>query len=149
SPVQDKRFEAWGYPTASKGDDGIYRIGGAEVPAGTFALGGFKIYPDSIEGTRDALMATLEWRPNDQYTDTPDIYYSKFNQDTIFRGLETGLVWGNGTTLTNPIVSNGELVGGTWHNVKPVVRDELDHHDDKIREIGWNNKFHFADSWTA
>jgi iron complex outermembrane receptor protein len=137
SPVQDKRFESWGYPTVN--------VNGQNVTA----LGGFKIYPDSIEGTRDAIMGTLEWRPNDQFTSTLDIYYSKFNQDTIFRGLEAGLVWGSGTTLTNPIVSNGELVGGTWTGVKPVVRDELDHHDDKIREIGWNNKFHFADSWTA
>src|SRR5205823_3275051 len=98
SPVQDKRWESWGYPTASEVKDANgnvidHQIGGASVPAGTFALGGFKIYPDSIEGTRDALMTTLEWRPNDQYTSTLDIYYSKFNQDTIFRGLEAGLVW--------------------------------------------------------
>ncbi len=137
SPVQDQRWEAWGYPKID--------VNGQQVQA----LGGFKIYPDSVEGTRDALLGTLEWRPNEQFTSTLDIYYSKFNQDTIFRGLEAGLVWGANTHLVNPIVSNGQLTGGTWQNVKPVVRDELDHHDDKIREIGWNNKFRFGNGWTA
>lgn len=137
SPVQDTRWEAWGYPTVN--------VDGEQV----LALGGTKVYPDSVEGTRDAILATVEWRPNENYTSTLDVYYSKFDQDTIFRGFEAGFVWGCcGGSLTNPTVSNGFLTSGTW-NVKPVLRDELDKGNDDIRSIGWNNKFRFGDYWTA
>ncbi|WP_395641258.1 TonB-dependent receptor [Rudaea sp.] len=145
SPTQDTRWESWGYT-------------GVTVPAGTpgmtaggtvQALGGTKVYADSTEGTRDALMTTVEWRPNEQFTSTLDLYYSKFNQKLVYGGFEAGLPWGNGTVLSNPVVSNGQLVGGTWAKVKPVLREEVDHHDDKIRSIGWNNKLRFGDGWEA
>src|SRR5262249_17138551 len=145
SPTQDERWESWGYPTISvpPGTPGL------ESGGNVLALGGNKVYADSTEGTRDALMSTLEWRPNDKYTSTLDLYYSKFNQDTTYGGFEVGLPWGSNTVLTNPVVANGMLVGGTWSNLKPVVRDELDAHDDKIKSIGWNNKFRFGDGWQA
>jgi iron complex outermembrane receptor protein len=143
SPVQDERWESWGYT-------------GVNVPAGTTglpaggtvqALGGNKVYADSTEGTRDAVIGTLEWRPNEKYTSTLDVYYSKFNQATTYGGFEVGLPWGSNTVLTNPVVQNGNLIAGTWGNLKPVIRDELDHHDDKIKSIGWNNKLRFGDGW--
>jgi len=143
SPVQDQRWESWGYT-------------GVNVPAGTpglpaggsvTALGGNKVYADSTEGTRDALMSTLEWRPNDKFTSTLDLYWSKFKQETAYGGFEVGLPWGSNTVLTNPIVDDGRLVAGTWSNLKPVIRDELDHHDDEIKSFGWNNKLRFGDGW--
>jgi len=154
SPTQDTRWEAWGYAGASEVKDSNgtvigYNLGGQPVPKGTLALGGNKIYADSTEGTRDAILATGEWRPNDQFTSTLDIYYSKFNQQLTFGGFEFGMPWGCcGGSLQNPIISNGLLIGGLW-TVQPVLREELDHHDDKIRSIGWNNKFRFGDGWTA
>ena len=145
SPTQDERWESWGYT-------------GVTVPAGTpgmtnggtvNALGGSKVYADSTEGTRDALLSTVEWRPNEHFTSTLDLYYSKFNQQLNYGGFEVGLPWGCcGGSLVNPMVQNGFLVSGTW-TVKPVLREELDHHDDKIKSIGWNNKFHFGDGWEA
>jgi len=143
SPVQDERWESWGYANVN------VPAGTPGLPAGgtVQALGGNKVYADSTEGTRDALMSTLEWRPNEKFTSTLDVYYSKFNQETTYGGFEEGLVYGNGTTLSNPTVQNGVLASGTWSNVKPVLRDELDHHDDKIKSIGWNNKLRFGDGW--
>ena len=145
SPTQDTRWEAWGYT-------------GVTVPAGTpgmtaggtvNALGGNKIYADSTEGTRDAVLATAEWRPNDLFTSTLDLYYSKFNQQLTYGGFEFGMPWGCcGDSLRNPVVNNGLLVGGLW-TVQPVLREELDHHDDKIRSLGWNNKLRFGDGFTA
>ncbi len=134
SPIQDERWEAYGYPTLS---DGVTKV-----------LGGGKAYADSIEGTRDALITTLEWRPNDKYTSILDIYYSKFNQDTTYRGFEVCTAY-CGSTVQNPTIADGIVTGGTFPNVAPVLRDELDHHNDRIYSIGWNNKFKFADHWTA
>ena len=145
SPTQDTRWESWGYTgvTVPPGTPGMTAGGTVQ------ALGGTKVYADSTEGTRDALLTTVEWRPNEQYTSTLDLYYSKFNQKLVYGGFEAGLPWGSGTVLTNPVVSNGQLVGGTWANVKPVLREEVDHHDDKIRSIGWNNKLRFGNGWEA
>jgi len=145
SPTQDTRWESWGYTgvTVPPGTPGMTAGGTVQ------ALGGTKVYADSTEGTRDALLTTVEWRPNEQYTSTLDLYYSKFNQQLNYGGFEAGLPWGSGTVLSNPVVSNGMLVGGTWANVKPVLREEVDHHNDKIRSIGWNNKLRFGDGWEA
>jgi iron complex outermembrane receptor protein len=145
SPSQDQRWEAWGYTNVN-------------VPAGTpgmtaggtvSALGGEKIYSDSTEGTRDAVLATVEWRPNENYTSTLDLYYSKFDQTTTDAGFEVGFPYGCcGGSLANPIVSNGLLVGSTW-TVKPVFREDLNTHNDDIKSIGWNNKFRFGNGWEA
>jgi iron complex outermembrane receptor protein len=76
------------------------------------------------------------------------VYYSKFDQDTTFRGFEACTAF-CGSAVTNPVVTNGVVTGGAFTNVAPVLRDELDAHNDKIFSIGWNNKFQFADHWTA
>jgi iron complex outermembrane recepter protein len=135
SPVQDNRWEPYGYTTTSATGD-------------AYVLGGGKVYADSIEGTRDSVMTTLEWRPNDQYASVLDLYYSKFNQDTTYRGFEACLAYCVGAPI-DPTYTGNVMTSGTFENVKPVLRDELDAHNDKIYEIGWNNKFHFADHWTA
>jgi len=145
SPSQDQRWEAWGYT-------------GVTVPAGTpgmtaggnvTALGGEKTYSDSTEGTRDAVLATVEWRPNENYTSTLDLYWSKFDQTQRDAGFEVGFPWGCcGDSLTNPVVSNGMLVSSTWQ-VKPVFREDLNTHNDDIKSIGWNNKFRFGNGWEA
>ncbi|HET7062824.1 MAG TPA: TonB-dependent receptor [Rudaea sp.] len=143
SPVQDQRFESWGYTTVNvpAGTPGLAEGGSVQ------ALGGAKVYPTSTEGTRDAFMGTLEWRPNEKFTSTLDLYWSKFKQETTWGGFEVGLPWGSNTVLTDPVVQNGDLVAGTWSNLKPVIRHELDHHDDEIKSFGWNNKLRFGDGW--
>lgn len=59
SPSQVQRWEAWGYATAGAGVPG--------VPEGTQALGGNKIYVESVKAKRDGLMAVLEWKPNKDF----------------------------------------------------------------------------------
>ncbi len=145
SPSQDQRWESWGYTgvTVPPGTPGMTAGGTAT------ALGGEKTYSDSTEGTRDAVLATVEWRPNDNYTSTLDLYYSKFDQTQRDAGFEVGFPYGCcGGSLTNPVVSNGILVNSTW-TVKPVFREDLNTHNDDIKSIGWNNKFRFGNGWEA
>jgi iron complex outermembrane receptor protein len=139
SPSQVQRWEAWGYATAS---------GVTGVPDGTQALGGNKVYVDSIKAKRDGLMAVLEWKPNKDYSSLVDLYYSKFDQTTTSRGMEFGLVWG-ADGLANPVVENGVLVSGNWLGVKPVLRNDLNKRKDDIVALGWNNKFSMGGGWTA
>ena len=67
------------------------------------------------------------------------------------RIIEAPLGWGNRNevTLTNPVIRDGMVVGGTFSNVRPVLRNDLNTQDDKIFAAGWNHKFRFNDQWTA
>lgn len=134
SPGQANRWESWGYPTDA---------------AGNLVLGGSKSQASSTENVRDGLMAVVEFKPNDFYHTTVDAYYSTFEKVETMRFMETGLGWGGGVTLTNPVVENGMVVGGTFENVRPVLRNDRNTQDDKIFAVGWNNKFKFSDNWSA
>ena len=134
SPSQAQRWNAWGYPCNDKGE---------------CALGGNKVFADSTNQKRDGVMAVLEFKPNADYSSVVDLYYSKFDKKTVLRGFEAGLVWGDGTTLTNPVIANKFLVSGTWNGVKPVVRNDLNKQKDDLSAFGWNNKFNLGNGWTA
>ncbi len=134
SNTQAQRWEAWGYPSND---------------AGQLALGGSKQFVDSNEGTRDGFMGVLEFRPNKTYSSLIDLYYSKFDQKTTLRGYEAGLVWGDGTQLTNGVIQNNFLTSGTWTGVKPVIRNDVNKRKDDIIALGWNNKLNLEGGWTA
>lgn len=134
SPGQAERFEAWGYPTD---------INGA---GGAFTLGGGKVQASSTDNVRQGLMGVLEYQASEKYSTTVDVYYSKFDKSETTRFLETGLGW-SGARLTNPVVSDGVVVGGTFVGVRPVLRNDLNEGDDKLFAIGWNNQFKFNDDW--
>ncbi|MBL8513867.1 MAG: TonB-dependent receptor plug domain-containing protein, partial [Betaproteobacteria bacterium] len=139
SPSQVQRWEAWGYPD-SQGKPG--------VPNGTLLLGGSKQFADSTKGTRDGFMGVLEYKPSADYSMLLDVYYSKFDQQTVLRGYEAGLEWGGGT-LSNPTVAGGLVTAGTWTSIKPVLRNDQNKRDDDITALGWNNKFKLGNGWTA
>ena len=139
SPGQGDRWEAWGYTTDPN----------AKNPDGSNAkvLGGFKAYVDSSKQVRDGLMGVLQWKPNKDFESVLDVYYSKFEKDQKTRGFEVGLPWG-GATLSNPVVQNGMLVGGTFTGIKPVLRNDLNTRTDELGAFGWNNVLKLGD-WKA
>jgi iron complex outermembrane receptor protein len=133
TPTQAQKFNAWGYTdTKQAGLKGTEQVlGGAE----------FKTY--SGVGTRDALMGVLEFKPTKDYHATLDVYHSKFKESVTDRGLVFGTAWSS-ATLSNPVVNNGVLTGGTWNGVRPVLWQELQSRDDTVQSIGWNNKFNLG-----
>lgn len=134
TPGQAQRYEAWGYT----GLPGYTNVA---------TLGGSKQYADSSKNTRDGLLAVLEWKPTKTYSSMLDVYYSKFDEDVIKRGLEAGTVWGSGTLVTNPAptVQNGFATQTMWTGVKPVLVTRAEPRHDKLFSIGWNNKLDLAD----
>ena len=135
SPGQGKRWEAWGYTSDPAAP-------GAQV------LGGFKAYVDSTKQTRDGLMGVFEWKPSKNFHSVLDLYLSKFDKVQTTRGFEVGLPWG-GAVLTDPVVENNVLVGGTFSNIKPVLRNDLNKRRDDLSAFGWNNELKLAGGWTA
>jgi iron complex outermembrane recepter protein len=120
---------------------------------------GFKYFNDSSEQTRDGAAATIEFKPNKDFSSVLDIFYSKFDKDVIRRGLEiqVGDSWkiGNANvgyqapTLSNAVITGGKLISGTWGNVDPLSRHIWEPVRDEIQSAGWNNKLKFSPSWTG
>ena len=128
NPGQGHQFEAWGY------DNG--------------AIGGGKLYDIENENERDGFMGVLEYRPNDMYSTSLDVFYSKFDKEEFKRGMEFGLAWGSaGQPIRRVDNANGTAVDATWTNFKPVLRNDFNATYDDLFAIAWKNEFKFGDAW--
>src|SRR5712671_1156233 len=164
TPGQDKRYGAWAY-----GDYvGQWGAGATGVPAvgtnGDHAVfqQGFEASDTASKQVRDGLMAVVEFKPNDHFTSTVDLYYSKFTQDRVGHHwvVDIGL-WNGapGATPPHPLpadftnvgtkVVNGNTVidSGTVTNGHSLVYDKNWDRTDKIRSIGWRNELDFGNEW--
>ena len=119
NPQQGTQFEAWGY-------DG-----------GTGILGGGKLYDIQDDNTRDGLMGVLEFKPNEEWSSTLDVFYSKFDKEQIKRGMEFGLSGQAGTAESF-----------TFSNFRPVIRNDYNAAKDDLFAIGWNNEIKLNEDWT-
>ncbi|TZF86730.1 TonB-dependent receptor [Cognatilysobacter lacus] len=118
------------------------------VPAGTFYSDGIKALRRTGYQKRDAIMGTLEFRPNDAWRSTLDVLHSEAHQEDTANQFEVNLSGYNGTNpyvplaITNAQVNgNGTFTGGTVANVYPLVRAMYNDRKDKIDAFGWNNQF--------
>ena len=68
SPSPGFQDEAWGY---------------AGAPGGRKVVGGAKIYKFDNNNKRDGLFATLQYKPNDFYEGSIDLFYSKFKKTEV------------------------------------------------------------------
>jgi iron complex outermembrane receptor protein len=133
SPQPGFQNEAWGF---------------ADTGGGTAAIGGAKIYRFDDNNKRDGWLATVQFKPNDFYEGTIDLFYSKFTKTESKHGIEFGTSWG-GATLVD---ASDPTAGGTyqhtsWTGVRPVLRSDSDPIHDRLRSLGFNNKFHLDDHW--
>ncbi|MBH9551779.1 TonB-dependent receptor [Inhella gelatinilytica] len=116
--------------------------------------GGFKYFNDSTETTRTGAMGVVEYKPSKDFSSTLDLYYSKFDRETVKRGLEIQPEdsWKNASSpqypgLLNPVITNGRLISGTWTNVNPLSRTIWEPRRDDLRSFGWNTKFGEKTGW--
>lgn len=136
-------FETWGGGVS----DVPYQGGTVKTPAG------FKTDIESTDFDRTGAMAVLQYRPNQEFESTADLFYSKGNFSVKKRGLEGpvgGLSAGandQGGTLINATVSNGIATSGTFTNWKGVIRNHNEDYTDTLKSIGWNNRLRTGD-WT-
>ena len=135
TPFEGQQFQAWGYNGYGPGGDQL--------------LTGTKSYVRSSNLTRDGFMGVLEFKPNDQIHSTVDVYYSKFKENQVLRGMEIPLYpgWSPTTLQAGYTTGNGEILTGTFTNVHPVVRNDSFVRDDNLFSIGWNLKLNEKSSW--
>jgi iron complex outermembrane receptor protein len=146
TPYQAERFAAWGYPNSGS----------------NLLIGGAKPYVQSSELVRDGYIATIEYRPNENWHSTFDAFYSEFDNTQILRGIEFPLAWGGSsgacpgpaaTCRPGPAlrpgftVEDGMIVAGTFDNVKGVVRNDGNRRTAELTSLGWNNVFRLGGGW--
>lgn len=125
NPYQSNQFNAWGY------DD-----------AGT--IGGLETFNFDGENVRDGAFGTLEFRPNDWWISTLDVFYSQFDKDEQKRGLQYGA--GGFTNVQR--TGSGVITSATLNGVSPVVvRNDYNYAHDDLFSIGWRNEFTINDAW--
>jgi iron complex outermembrane receptor protein len=150
SPVVGKEFgtyDPWGL-------NGTQHAG---VPADVMLTGGIKSLASMGHDVRDGALATVEWRPNSDYTSTLDLYWTSEAQNNNRRSLEVNLGNFNGypnstcptctstANFSNVQIQGTSLVGATVSNVVPLARNFLYETNDQIGQIGWNNKWKISD----
>ena len=82
------------------------------VPAGTYYSDGIKALRRTGYTKRDAVMATLEYRPNDVWHSTLDVLHSQSKAEDTANQFEVNLSGYNGTYGAAPVVITGAQVNG-------------------------------------
>ena len=147
SPTSGFQNEAWGYP--SERWDGTQNVPAVPGNPGVGVFGGGKVYKFDNSNKRDGLMATLQFKPNDFYETTLDLFYSKFRKTEIKTGVEFGTTWGNPSlSPTAATIDGNTATSSTWTGVKPVLRMDSNPSDDKLASLGWNNQWTVGENWS-
>ena len=111
---------------------GLNYAGQPGAGMGLNTLNGFEMGVMSAKHVRDSFMTVLEFKPNDSYHGTVDLYYSKFRQSVEGREFQANLsppdwsgIPGQGTFFGNQgVTTQGDatyLTGGNWHNEDPLI----------------------------
>ena len=120
---------------------------------GVQVLSGYEIRATNSRDIRDGITGTLEWKPSDAVHSVLDLYYSRFKQDTVTRGIEgatAGQAWtGDPTTYTN--VQTRDINGVPFeisdhvNNAVPYLRWDENTRVDHLFSAGLNNDFRLAE----
>ncbi|MEN9402127.1 MAG: hypothetical protein RL091_830 [Verrucomicrobiota bacterium] len=133
-PGQGEQFNAWGYDNTSSGA----------------LLGGAKPFVRTSQIKRNGTMATLEFAPGDNVHSTVDLFYSKFQETQLLRGIEMPLSpnWGTYTTLQPGFTAvSGLITKATLSNFFGVVRNDFVKRDDNLFSGAWNLSFGNEKDW--
>lgn len=137
---EEQYFDNWGGSTA----DVPYN--GATVKA----PGGFLSETRHRRNDRDSAAVTLQFKPNDQFKSTVDLYYSMGHDSQTKTGIEGAVAGSTGLydpvgVLSNATIANGVATSGTFSNYKGDVRNHAITGNDKLQSLGWNSELRQGD----
>ena len=133
NPSQGTEFRGWGYPDVG----------------GNLVLGGHDSLARSSTLERDSFMAVVEYQATDRSAHTFDLFYSKFEETDLLRGVEGGLQWSGAQLQPGFNATNGFITSGTYTGVKYVVRNDVESRDADLFAVGYNYELQINDSWSA
>lgn len=126
SPVQDRQYDAWGYPTDSSGN---------------YGLGGAKWFATTDVAYRQTGYGHIIYKPDDKFELSLDALYSNYKEREYQRGFEVPLTWG-GVPVSNVTSANGFEQSATYFPVYPVVRNNYNTRDAYTEAFAGNFKYH-------
>ncbi|MFU8832583.1 MAG: TonB-dependent receptor, partial [Wenzhouxiangella sp.] len=132
TPNQIDRFNAWGFPQ----DDN-----------GNFVPGGAKPFAQNNDLDRIGLIGTFEWAPTANFRSALDWSYSDFDETQRLSGIEFPLFWSSAQLQPQQTVVDGLIVEGSFENVHPVMRNDINKRDAELYTFGWNNRLQINDTW--
>ncbi len=133
-PYQVQEFNAWGY-------------GGVN---GNAIIGGSKSFVTSTQLKRLGVNGTLQWQPASEVMVTLDAFYSNFDDDQSKRGIELPLGFTAFGTTINPagqVVEDGQVVQGTFNNVRGVIRNDIFQREADLYSFGLNVAYEGDSGW--
>ncbi|MCW9017696.1 MAG: TonB-dependent receptor, partial [Kangiellaceae bacterium] len=137
SPNQEKRWNAWGYPT--------FDVNGTEYSI----LGGAKPFVRSSMLERESLMAVVEYAPSDKVHMTFDLLNVDFKDEKILRGIEIPFAWGQGTLSAIDIdPATGFITQALTQGQRVVVRNDYETREADMNSFGFNLDWSVNQSWS-
>ena len=137
SPSQEKRWNAWGYPT--------FDVNGTDFSV----LGGAKPFVRSSTLERDSLMAVLEISPSDEFQITFDLLDVDFKDEKRLRGIEIPFAWGQGAVSAIEVDdATGFVTQGLTQGQRVVVRNDYETRDADLTSGGVNAFWFPNETWT-
>jgi iron complex outermembrane receptor protein len=111
---------------------------------------GFEMQHQGGEETRDGYMVAIEWAPVDNFTLKTDMFLSEFESEEFARGYRVKL-GGAQTSITNPILSGNDVIGGTFNRTSgSFTRVELvndnNQDSDEVLSLGINADWQATDN---
>lgn len=153
SPFQEEHYKEWWWASGETLTGWAPDPQNAQVgrPEDAILLQGFEGWVKSRELTRDGVMGVLEFKPNANFHSIFDVYYSKFEQDELMRGLMSNNdPWfrnDNNSTVGYANLGYSDFHGqrvatsGTLIGVQPIVRNDNNTREDKLTSVGWNTSY--------
>lgn len=141
SPQQFIEYQPWGYTSGNGGT--------TPVPSSLTLVGGAKWQANTDDLVRKSVMSTLQYRPTENWESTVDFFFTQYKDAQQFVRDESPLYsWGGQDLLPGYTSKNGFVTGGTYTpGVKPVLRQEMDRHNNNLFAVGWKN-IYTAGAWT-
>ncbi len=147
-----ENFRGWGYndqTVRAANSTGPIVAGGPITPTPWGAASEAKF----LESDRYSVSTGLQYRPSSNYELNFDLLYSKYeiseDQNQAWYGSNNWGNWAGGNTgsYTNPIVSNGDLIGATtaWSELDSIIAKYTE--DKTLIVTGLNSKWR-GDDWT-
>ena len=144
TPGQQKEYKSWWWGNENNlppGNEDVVALKGAEVTS------------TSRKQVRDGLMAVVDWKPSRDLRSTLDLYYSRFDQEEVMRGMMWNSHQWSAVTYRNPQIDTiggvRLLTGGSLVNLEPIVRNDYNERRDEMGALGWNTRLRLNERWSV
>ncbi len=124
-----------------------YEITNFESRNGARSPEAFKMFSESRDLDRTAVLGTIEFEPNATFNTSLDVQYTDFTDGGVRRGIElSGASW-HGSTVDGAVVEDGLITEGAFTDAFGVARNDIQEREAELFSIGWNTQYRFADNW--